>query len=1040
MKELPAGLYELLYTKELNRLLNATGQQEYSLLEDIDPKEIAAYLSIPLARELAVYLQDALCNTKASEAVQKIGNELRNPVVLQNLLEAMTPIDAKILTQIREQNTPLIPVQRPDTRLSESALLTGSARTPSLQSQLSKELASCIRADWIVSFIKFTGVLQLLPALKQFTRTPLADGSPRLRIATTSYMGATDINAIRLLQELPNTELRMSLDTKRTRLHAKAYLFHRETGFSTAYIGSANVSKAAMNEGLEWTIKVSEFETQHLWQHAIATFDSHWEDETEFVPCTQDTLQVFAAAIQAERGTVQNPGGTIIPLFQLRPYGFQQIILDEIAAEREAGKHQHLIIAATGTGKTMVAAFDYLAFCKREKGQPRVLFVAHREEILKQALQTFRHVLQDGNFGELLAGGSTPSSYDHLFCTVQSWNSRNLDTLARDYFDYVVLDEAHHGTASTYQKLLQHIEAKSLLGLTATPERSDGGDIRNDFGGSFTHELRLTEAIERSLLAPFHYYGIPDAPGIDLSAISWRAGKYDMGELSRLLETNDARAQWVLSQTLSHVADISQVRGLGFCVSITHAHYMAKVFSQAKVPAVALTSGSPKQERDLVQRQLKNREIQCIFTVDLYNEGVDIPFVDTVLFLRPTESLTIFLQQLGRGLRLHEEKAQLTVLDFIAPQNKQFSFIARYRSLSMRPGKRIDTQLKAGMPFVPTGCFVHLERQAEKVVLDSIRNTTRIMQGRRFYQELERLVSGSNAEHVTLQELFDWFHVSDPDDIYRRGLPSSFVQAVRTRKGFEEVNQETYSLHEGFRRLLLADDPYFFQELRKLLQGEPVSSLITAQLHALLWHKQRPGQGDLDAVQQYILSHKGVLHDLLELLDWLDHNKPPIPKKQFAETGNLNLHASYSRSQILLALGKGTFEDPFPSREGVLYVPEKKIDVFFADINKSEADFSPTTMYEDYAITHKLFHWQSQSGTSEATATGQRYIHHAAEGCTPYLFIRKHKKSENKVTAPYVFAGPLQYTRHQGAKPMSIIWELKEPLPARVLSWARRVG
>jgi superfamily II DNA or RNA helicase/HKD family nuclease len=1039
MKTLPTGLYELLHTRALHQHLEKAGLLNNARWKEIDPEQLYQHLAVPLSREIAAYVRELLKGVRDEEVPGYLEEFLLSPGEFGEIVQAVLPVKSEILQQIVQRNIPERLNIRPDTPLSESALLTGSSRTPSLQSQLIKELATCDRADWLVSFIKFAGIQQLLPTLKTFTRTPASDGGPRLRLATTSYMGATDIKAVQVLLELPNTEIRVSLDTKRTRLHAKAYLFHRETGFSSAYVGSANVSKAALNEGLEWTAKISQYETLHLWQHAVATFDSHWEDETEFTPCTQDNFAAIAAAISLERGEEQNSDRTV-PLFDVRPYGFQQIILEDIAAERAVGKLKHLIIAATGTGKTMVAAFDYRNYCAIHRGQPRLLFVAHREEILKQALASYRQVLREGSFGELLAGGNEPSSYDHLFCTVQSWNSRKLYTLSPQYYDYVVLDEAHHAPAASYQKLISHIDPKSLLGLTATPERTDGKDLRTDFGGMFTHEIRLPEAVERSLLSPFHYYGIPDLNGLDFSSLQWVRGGYNIRDLQDLLDTNDGRAEWVLSQTDKHVADIRRVRGLGFCVSIVHANFMAEKFTRSGIPSKALTGESSRELRQQIQKSLKNRDIQFIFTVDLYNEGVDIPFIDTVLFLRPTESLTLFLQQLGRGLRLHEEKAQLTVLDFIAPQNRQFDFISRFRSLSMRPDRRIDDQIKAGMPFVPAGCFIHLEKQAQEYVLDTIKQTTLNMRGARFYQEIKQMMAHGDKE-ISLQALLDRFHLSTPDEIYAKGLPSNVLACARGEMAAEAVQDADYSLHSGFRKMLLMDDTLLLEDAKRLLQqGSSEYETTKLLLHSLLWKKKKPDNGTLEDVQKYILGHPGIAYDLLELIEWLTHHTTPITEKTFSATGQLNLHASYTREQIVLSAGKGTFEKLYPSREGVLHVAEKKADLFFADINKQEADFSPTTMYEDYAVTDRLFHWQSQSGTGEESATGKRYINHLREGYTPYLFIRSYKKTENSLTAPYFFAGPLRYRKHQGSKPMSIIWELENPLPAKVLSWARRVG
>ncbi|MEI8033515.1 MAG: DUF3427 domain-containing protein [Chlorobiaceae bacterium] len=1036
---LPVGIYDLLSTPQLRKRLEQAGLLERAEWSAFEPEELKYRMALPLAREIAGFISDVVAGKNAEALEAALHDALESPEIMSSIIKAISPLSAKSLQQILPPAPLIVSKVRPDTPLSVSALLTGSSRSPALRTQIVKELASCDRADWLVSFIKYAGILPLLPALQKFTQISNSNGSPRLRVATTSYMGATDIKAVKALLGLPNTEVRISYDTKRTRLHAKAYLFHRETGFGSAYIGSANISKAALDEGLEWTAKVSQYETEHLWKHAIATFESHWEDESEFTRCEPGDLSRLEQALSSERG--EGTTEEAISFFDLRPYGYQQAILDDITAERESGKHKHLVIAATGTGKTIIAAFDYKRFCSDHRGHPRLLYVAHREEILSQARFAFRQVLRDGSFGDLVVGGRQITQTDHLFCTVQSWKNRDFEKLAPSHFEYIVLDEAHHASADSYQKLIGHILPLSLLGLTATPERSDGEDIRKDFGGAFTHEIRLPEAVERALLTPFHYYGIPDLAGLDFSALAWRRGSYDTTELRNQLEGNATRAMWVMSQTERYVTDMKQVKGLGFCVSVRHAEFMAKFCNEHNIPAIALSGESDKEARSRAQRQLEIGEVSFIFSVDLYNEGVDIPCLDTVLFLRPTESLTLFLQQLGRGLRLHEEKSHLTVLDFIAPQHRNFSFARRFTALTSRPELRIDKQIEADMPYLPAGCFMHLEKQAKEHVLENIRSATASLRGSRLLSELHLLRQEIKRE-LTLSDMLEFLRLDTPDELYRRGLPHQLLAEAEGNLACDDLLNMNDQLAKGFRRLLLMDDPYLIQDARDLLSSGVSSSAMTKILiHSVLWGGDKPDEGTLEQAHDFFSSRSGLLHDLSELFDWLLENRTPLIKKQFAhQTGPLILHASYTREQITHALGLGTFQNPKPSREGILEVPDRKLDIFFADINKSEADFSPTTMYEDYAITDRRFHWQSQSKTTESSAVGQRYIYHKERGYTPILFIRDRKKLSNGLTAPYFFAGPLQYLKHEGSKPISFIWELDYPLPAKALSWARIAG
>jgi HKD family nuclease len=373
--------------------------------------------------------------------------------------------------------------------------MTGTRQDPSLVSQLRKEIASSDGVDILCSFVKWSGVRILEESLRD-----LAKRDCPIRIITTSYMGATDLKAVEVLQRIPNARLKVSYDTQRTRLHAKAYVVHRRTGFGVAYIGSLNISHAALTEGLEWNVKISQHETPHLWDKIDATFETYWND-AEFISYTEASKERLKIALQEERTTDARPGF----FFDIKPFSYQQTILDRLDAERKIHRRfRNLVVAATGTGKTVIAAFDYARFRRSERAN--LLFVAHREEILRQSLDCFRSVLRDYNFGDLLIRGSDPASHDYLFVSIQSFNSRQLcDVLSPDHYDFIVIDEFHHAAAPTYQRLLNWAKPKVLLGLTATPERHDELDILQHFDNHIAAEIRLSDAINRKLLCPFQY-------------------------------------------------------------------------------------------------------------------------------------------------------------------------------------------------------------------------------------------------------------------------------------------------------------------------------------------------------------------------------------------------------------------------------------------------------------------------------------------------------------------------------------------------------
>lgn len=1026
------GLYELLLSGGLTRALGQMTDPRLAELANVDPEDshaaAAQYLESLLAGVLARFRGE-----EANERHRKVVNRvvaLLTEEMGTDWGEAMSLADPLRRLLAIHRDPPLNPVARPDTPLSRSALLTGTRLDPSLALQLQKEIGSADRVDVLCSFIKWSGLRLILPDLQQLTATPHKDG-PRLRIITTSYMGATDPRAVEELRQLPNTEVRVSYDVARTRLHAKAYLIHRVTGFGSAYIGSANLSHAALSEGLEWTSKISQYELPHLWRRVVATFDTYWND---------DEFEVFDATSEPrlrqaiEREQAGDGVGSSFPSFDLRPFPFQEEILDVLAAEREVqNKRSHLVVAATGTGKTVIAAFDYRRWSEHHSTRPPLLFVAHREEILRQALGSYRAVLRDQNFGDLLVGGLRPSQSAHLFCSIQSYNSRELWKLPPDAFSYVVVDEFHHAAAPSYRRLLDHVRPHVLLGLTATPERSDTLDILHWFGGEASAEIRLPDAINRRLLSPFQYFGVADS--VDLDTLRWQRGGYRIDDLDRVYTGNDARAGLVLNKLNQYVLAPERMRAIGFCVSVAHAAFMARFCNEHGLNALALSAQSTDEERRTAQDRLRRYDINALFVVDLYNEGVDIPEIDTVLFLRPTESLTVFLQQLGRGLRLHQSKDCLTVLDFIGAQRREFRYAPRFRSLSGDPGARIDREIDAGFPHLPPGCSIQLERIAQDRVLRNVRESTSLRKSR-IIEDLRQMTSAMGRA-PTIAEVLDHLDTT-VDELLRRGLWSRLLHESGSGEAVMDPDEER--LTKGLRRLSHIDDPQLIGFLLSHLTSPRSSTELSASecdrlsmMHLSLWGTDGNGW-ELDAAETKLKANPAACRDLKTILEYR-YAHARVRPRSIAESasGLLCLHATYTRDKALVGLGHWSMSTRPDFREGVLHLATSRVDAFFVTLNKTEHAYSPTTMYEDYAISDRLFHWQSQSITSAESPTGQRYIHHRERGYTPLLFVREHKYLPTGLAAPYSFLGPADYVSHEGSRPISIIWRLRYGMPARLV-------
>lgn len=1035
---LPYGSYEAPVTRRLSERMKTSRAVDplvqFATVEGASPQtrdRFASAVTHEFAERFSYRLRSLTDDADRLDLINRIAR----------LLDDDNQIDAEHLLYSVYRPPLIEPPRLPEIPLTAASLLTNTHGEANFSHELRRELATADSVDLLCAFIKNSGISVLHDELMGLKER----GIP-LRVITSTYCGATDAEAVRRLASVYGAEIRVGYESTSTRLHAKAWLFRRNSGFDSAFIGSSNLSNAALVSGVEWNVRTSSTMTPSIISKFIATFDTYWNSTTfrGFDPV--DDVERLKEALHNASWPGENHVLELSSL-DVRPHPHQEVMLEALRAERDVhDRHKNLIVAATGTGKTVVAALDYRNLTHDNGGTPpRLLFVAHRKEILEQSLRTYREVLRRPDFGELLVDGHTPTRWQHVFASIQSLNTERLTSLTPDHFEVVVVDEFHHAHARSYRRVLDHVEPRELLGLTATPERSDGVDVAEFFDFRVAHELRLWDALQDQLLAPMHYYGIND--DTDLSGVTWTRGDYDRVELGELyLRAGDRRVRLILSEIDKKIFDPGSMKALGFCVSVRHAEFMAERFNAHGVPSTVVTGTTPKTERARAIADLRSGAVKVIFSVDVFNEGVDIPETNTILLLRPTQSATTFLQQLGRGLRLCHGKDVCTVLDFVGQQHQEFDFTERYAALTKRRGKRLYTAIEEDFPKLPPGTSIQLDRQVRERVLENARRAASSnLRKLRFLVSRERATDLSRFLAATGLNL---------EDIYRP-KDSSWTTLLRYAKLLptpDPVSPVEAFLLKGIRKFIHVNDPERAEAYVRLsADGQDDYSQLSERdktyarmLCLVFWAGVRKDVPvSYEQALRTIRSVPSIHRELKQVFAFTTGSSQRItePIKGGAAETVLLSHADYSRAELVAALE----DQPLPQatnlfREGVHYYESRNLDLFLVTLDKDDDSFSPTTSYKDYPLDTDLFHWESQSGTSLGSPTGQRYIHHQNLGTDILLAVRITRNNSLGLAAPFALLGTVEYKSHRGEKPIQFEWKLHRPMPPEIYKEGRAVS
>lgn len=959
----------------------------------------------------------------------------------------------------------------------ESAQFIYNGRTRSFFNTLVENLQQCSEFKISVAFITYGGLQVLLETLQALSEQNIPG-----EILTTTYQNMTTPAVLKRLSEFPNIKLKVYVPPTTTDgFHAKGYLFHKSFSGKdqwTVIIGSSNITGRALKTNVEWNVLQNE-PTQNLQEPGIFAksvldeFEQLWkspwakEYSDDFLISYRDYLARIKKDVQVKK---VNELFTYERSQAIQPNEMQQEAIVKLDRLRKTGATKALAIAATGSGKTYMSVFDALQVKPK-----RLLFIVHREDILKKAKESFDIICgatEKNYVSGFYTGNQKDTDCTYLFATRDTM-SRHFTEFSPDDFDYIVIDEAHHASSESYQKVISYFKPKFLLGLTATPERSDNGDIYALFDNNIAVEIRLRQALEYNLICPFHYFGITDAEGIDYSKITAEPGTSEYTDAIAKMLMVGHRVDYIIEKMNFYGHDGQKAKVLGFCQTIKHAKYMAEEFCKRGIPSVALSSEDNKSidERIAFTKRLENDddELEVIFTVDLFNEGIDIPSVNTILMLRPTESSIIFIQQLGRGLRKLAEKEFVTVLDFIGNYNKSFLMAIALNGKQNFDKDSLKVEVETDFADLPNGTYIHMDKITKQQILHQL-------ESERFMSMKYMKESYLNFKHVCggkIPLLIDYLkHDGSVDPLRFSSFNASYKTYLEFASYMEKETHPELSIlleKESFKQLMRLFTFYTpAKRIEEFVIAECLLNIVDSSVS--VEQIERQTQKYLELVRKENIIHaletlSGKYFDSSELnryekclLDFdgknvsfknelksllLENENARIWFEDLIQYNLLRYQAEFGSSDYGFPFLKPYYE--YSMRDTALLCNYKKIhssfrgqglltsakpDYFiFVNLHKN-ANIKESINYKDMFKGPGTFQWQSPNSTTQDSEVGQNIIFSYKRGINLHLFVRKFEEVEG-VTQPFVYLGkvvPFSDTA-EGNKPITIHFALENPVP-----------
>lgn len=955
----------------------------------------------------------------------------------------MDNIASKIFAQEILENKPLIVEPKSienNSYLVNNKLIVNS-ESGNLLNELKKCLIDCERFYFCVAFINFSGLQLLLDTFKD-----LEDIGVKGKIITSTYLNFTEPKALEKIKTFSNIDLKIFVASKESGLHTKAYIFENKDEYKII-IGSSNITQKALKSNVEWNVKVISKKDTEFTHDVLKEYESLWNC-TDIVNDTfLETYKNFIKEIKAidSRKTVEFDNFKII-----KPNAMQVRATENLHRLRLHGENKALVIAATGTGKTYMSAFDVINY-KPEK----MLFVVHREEILKSAANTFERLCKNKTktMG-LLTGTKKEKGADYLFASTMSL-CNSLEEFYPNEFEYLIIDEAHHASSPTYKKILDYFKPKFLLGMTATPERSDSDDVFGIFDNNVALEVRLHEALDLNLVIPFHYFGITDVEGVDLSGVSLD----NITEITKRLKVNE-RVDFIIHKMNFYGHDGDSLKCVGFCASIEHAEFMAVEFNKRGINSVCLTGDDKPSERQKYIDRLQDDEddLKVIFTVDIFNEGVDIPSINTVLMLRPTDSPIVFIQQLGRGLRKHQDKSFLTVLDFIGNHNKAFLIAIALNGSRFYDKDSLKVAVATEFASVPGCTHIQMDRISQERILQQLNNENfnSMKYLKEEYLEFKRMRNGKVP-----YSLMDYIKYEGAPD------PNKFIKREKTYLGFlakmekdEELegllyNSDFFKLLKEISSKLPLKRVYEFAIIKYCLNHHSISleqgrneilKYLSTVTDEDIIHSFRFLNGDFYDSSQRKSNIKsfnlvdGILHTTEEfrtivsvdkfrfyIEDVLNYGIVRYEKDFGTDYHGMPFFKLYEQYQMVDAALLSNYTKIHSSFRGSGLITNGNNYFLYIDLHKEE-DIKESINYQDKFISRRVFQWQTPNKISQISERGKNIIFNRDRNINLHLFIRKYKEIDGSVE-PYIYIGKGNTFDFSGEKPITVHLKLEHEIP-----------